>query len=557
MTTAEFAFGVIGLLLGIAVGAALIEFLRARPPAPREVRVTVAQDAIPRRAATLADDAFVGSAPEPARGGPADRRIADDPRPVELPERRTPVPSVVGVPVSGDIDPMLQALRASAAASAVAAMRATGTTAVATQDDRPPSSGSAREPPAGGVTEGATIAASAQAGGAGPPADQEAPMSDAAPPASGPCADARRLADERCELADRARGAAMAAEDAHRSAQRAYDDHDALADEAAATADPRAVRRAKDEAQARFRARRGAALTTEEVEAAARDWLVEINRVNAEARDAAAILARERELVRTLTLDLERLAMEADAARIASETAAAACLAAREALAACEEAAAGAVPSHPPSEPPPDRPLAGHDGDDAVPLAMALGRGGEPRIFRLVRGDRAAMAEIVTALGGDDPSERKRWQLLVSDLVDAILAESIGASSLAFPEDHPFWGPFTLAQDRDIVSALSSLGYRFDGLGGWVDGRYPSQRDLSLALGYAGLDPMRIRHWPNEAEMAELYREVIVAADEHLAATAGDLSLGELVTMLGRRADGLAEIWNHWGRLRPLLLEET
>jgi hypothetical protein len=142
-------------------------------------------------------------------------------------------------------------------------------------------------------------------------------------------------------------------------------------------------------------------------------------------------------------------------------------------------------------------------------------------------------------------------------LVDAILADSIAAGSLAFPQDHPFWGPFSQEQDREIAGALSSLGYRFDGLGGWVDGRIPSQRDLSLALGYAGLDPMRIRHWPTEAEMSELFSDVQVAAAEHLAASAGDLTLGELVTMLGRRADGLAEVWNHWGRIRPLLLEES
>jgi len=68
---------------------------------------------------------------------------------------------------------------------------------------------------------------------------------------------------------------------------------------------------------------------------------------------------------------------------------------------------------------------------------------------------------------------------------------------------------------------------------------------------------MRIRHWPTEAEMGVLYRDVAVAADEHLASSAGNLTLGELVTMLGRRADGLTEVWNHWGRLRPLLLEES
>jgi hypothetical protein len=147
--------------------------------------------------------------------------------------------------------------------------------------------------------------------------------------------------------------------------------------------------------------------------------------------------------------------------------------------------------------------------------------------------------------------------MALSNLVDAILADSIAAGSLIFPEDHPFWGPFTHEQDREIAAALSSLGYRFDGLGGWVDGRVPSQRDLSLALGYAGLDPMRIRQWPTETEMAELFADVQVAAAEHVAASAGDLTLGELVSMLGRRADGLAEIWNHWGRIRPLLLEES
>ena len=50
-----------GVILGIAAGAALIEFIRARRPA-RGVRVIVAPDAVPRRrAATLANDAFTDS----------------------------------------------------------------------------------------------------------------------------------------------------------------------------------------------------------------------------------------------------------------------------------------------------------------------------------------------------------------------------------------------------------------------------------------------------------------------------------------------------------------
>ncbi len=573
MTAAEFAFLAMGLVLGMAAGAALIEILRARPPVPREVRVTVAQDAIPRRASTLADPAFAAVAAEPARGGPADRREGPADAPAGIEDRRTSVrpmgamtlalaasgssgpaggPDVVRVPIGRGEDPVYAAFRAStpagpagASARALAAGGAlsSSTTAVLDRSADPvtaASSGGPGDADAGGGASAPGI------GGAW------APGIDATPAAAGPCAEERRLSDERCEIAIRARAGATTADETHRAAQRSYDDHDARADQAAAAADPRAIRRAKDEAQARFRAARSIAATTDEVEGAARTWLLEINQINTDARDATAAVAREREAVRILTLDLERIAMEAEAARIAAETAEAACLAAREALAACEEALAGPVGHMPlvPSTPPDDG-----GGEDDEPLAAALGSGGTPRIFRLVRGDRSAMTELVDAMAGDDPEGRRHWQLALSDLVDAILADSIAAASLDFPTDHPFWGPFTIGQNRDISSALSSLGYRFDGLGGWVDGRVPSQRDLSLALGYAGLDPMRIRHWPTEAEMAELNRDVTVAADERLAGAAGDLTLGELVSMLGRRADGLADVWNHWGRLRPLLLE--
>ena len=552
MTASEFAFLALGLFLGVAAGAALVEILRARPLAPREVRVTVAADAVPRRrSATLAGDAFAAiMAAEPARGGPADRRgdgLATAPGAVD---RRTPVhfagPSAgsspvitsqamaamigtdgVGegpmrrpLPISGGADPTLTALRASAAASAATAMRSQTATALL---DAP-------KPDMGGE-------------------------SGARPAASGPCAETRRLADERCELAVRARAQAGVAEETHRAAQRAYDKHEAAAEAAAAAADPRAVRRAKDDAQARFRAGRAAATTNDAVEAAARDWLLEINAINGESREATATLNRERAAAADIGGDLERIAVGADAARIAAEAAEATCLAAREALAACEEAEAGGVVGHLPAMP--SQESIGDGTEDDEPLAVALGGGGDPRIFRLLRGDRGALTDLVTAMAGEDPIERRQWQTAFADLVDAILGDSIAAGTLDFPPEHPFWGPFTMEQDREIAGALSSLGYRFDGLGGWADGRVPSQRDLSLALGYAGLDPMRIRQWPTEDEMSELFRDVRVAAAEHLAASAGDLTLGELVTMLGRRADGLAEIWNHWGRIRPLLLEEA
>jgi hypothetical protein len=622
VTTSEFAFLAMGLVLGVAAGAALIVVVRARPSAPREVRVTMTADAVPRRrAATLANDAFTEAraGTDPARGGPADRR---DGHPDDLawpPGVRTPVPiprpgtivepafrltgpapapaavpvltsprpstgtlslaSAAAMPVSSGVDPMLTALRASAAASAEAAMRSTSspvatahgsTAAVATAPAvtaravtapavtaptvAAPTVVSAGEPsPSAKARTPSTSSRSSKAAASAPtaaPAPPEATTDD-----DGPCAEPRRIADERCELAARARAQATEAEGAHRAALREYDERETAAAEAAAAADPRAVRQAKDEAQARFREGRAAATTNEEVEAAASTWLHEINDINGRAAQAATTLAKAHESAPEFAVRLERTAVAADAARIAAEAAESTCLAARQAVAYCEEEAArgtlGIVPAMPPpggNEEPPS---------DSDTLAAAIRSGAAPRIVRLLRGERAAMQELVAALAADSIDDRRQWQVALSDLVDAILADSISASALEFPLDHPFWGPFTPQQGRDITAALSSLGYRFDGIGGWVDDHVPSQRDLSLALGYAGIDPMRMRHWPSEEEMQTLFSEVQVAAAEHLAGAAGDLTLGELVGMLGRRADGLTEVWNAWGRIRPLMLEEA
>jgi hypothetical protein len=589
VTASEFAFLAMGLVLGIAAGAALLLILRSRRPSAREVRVTMTPDAVPRRrAATLANDAFVEARTlgAPARGGPADRLDGGGNPVVGAAEVRTgvhvPVPGTVvepafrltgpgatalrvggsngsgparlgdhpvaatAMPVSSGVDPMLTALRASAAASAEAAMRVGVATATATAPKPVASSDAPQGLAANPDAVRATASAPRSRGGSpkSPPRDD------------GPCAEPRRIADERCELATRARAHATEAEEALRAAQLEYDEHETAAAQAAAAADPRAVRQAKDDAQAKFRAGRAAAITNEQVEAAARTWLLEINDINGRARDAATTLAKAHASAPDFAVRLERTAVAADGARISAEAAEAACIAAREAVAQCEEESARGTLGIVPQVPPPSGDDDGRTSDSDT-LIAALRAGTPLRVVRLLRGERAAMQELVAALGGDSSDDRRRWQLAISDLVDAILADSIAASAFDFPQDHPFWGAFSTAQNRDIVGALSSLGYRFDGMGGWVDDRVPSQRDLSLALGYAGFDPMRMRQWPNEAEMQDLFRDVDVAAAEHVAGAAGDLTLGELVTMLGRRADGLTDVWNAWGRIRPLLLEET
>ncbi len=563
MTGQEVAFLLLGMLVGSGIGATIVIVVRGRTQPKREVRVTVAPNAIARRhAATLAHNGSSDGA-GPGRGGPADAWPALQAEVLAPIDARTPVRSLLGpglvfaapgaagmVPVrmsatSGGREPLLGSLTMRPHSEPDGPGGLPASTAVL---DRPqPFTLSGLPPPTD--ERGAPVAAAADA-----PDPPPTPLGAAAP--DSPCGELRTVADERCEVASRARVEAERAQETLRAAQRSYDEHLVNAETATRAADPRSIRADKDEAQRTFRANRTAAASREDVDAAARDWLLEINRINQEARTASSTAAREQEAARNLAGSLDRLTVEADAARIAAETADEACLNARQAAADCEEALQAPTSSEPamPSGAPSG--LWTDEPGVAVDPGSALGAMTTPTIFRLLQGDRVALAAVVDRLAGEDATERRAWQASISNLVDAILSTALEASALEFPEDHTFWGPFTLAQSRDVVAGLSSLGYRFDGMGGWLDARVPSQRDMALALGYAGMDPMRVRRWPNEIEMAELFKDVRVAAAEYLALSAGDLTLGELVTMLGPRADALADVWNAWGRIRPLLLEE-
>jgi hypothetical protein len=627
VTGSEFAFLALGLLLGVATGAAIVEVLRARPGPGRAVRVTVAPGSLPSRPVTLSTSPFEPAADGPARGGPGDprafQRVMQDATPIPAGATRdrasvgVPRPALqvngaqsVGIPIRTEPDPMMNALRAAEARAASlsrsirsatgahdtldeARSRVQGSAAVAlalapvglaavagptdrgrhwstgnAADGRP--RGEARQPISAGSsgTLTAALTATADHPGTQVPASSRDNAAGSAPVDTSPCADLRRVSDERCALATRSHERAAAAQEAVRLAQRAYDDHHERADRAAEAGDPRAVRVSKEEAQLRFRRARETARSRADVEAAARDWLTEINRINGDAREATTSAARERAAASELVTSLERLTVEADAARISAESADEACLVARSALADCEEALQGdrsarrpVVPTAAPgagatlSATAPDALGLVASEDDAPVLVTAGRHDADPAILRMLKGDRRPAATIVEELAEGDPVAAQTWQRALADLLDAIVGRAIEASALDFPEEHFFWGPFTRSQRREIVAALGSLGHRFDGMGGFADDRVPSQRELSLAVGYAGLDPMRIRHWPSEAEMVDLFRDVTVAADEYIIEAAGGFTLGELVSLLGRRADSLTEVWNAWGRLRPLLLE--
>jgi hypothetical protein len=582
VTASEFAFMALGLVLGVACGAALIEVLRARPPSRREVRVTVAPNSIARRrAATLADVEPHMTASGPARGGPGDRRWLDrdvpaDERPTDgtpTADDRTGVPvgpapafrlaaagTGVGIAIASEPDPMMAALRATAAAGP-RVLVPSGIESSIEATHRPASVATTPRPAALGATNEEATAQDATAQGPVPEASADRAVQSATPASAdsiaGACDEPKRIADERCLVATRAREGAQAALEALRSAQRDYDEHTDKAETHAATADPRAVRLAKETAQQAFRVARSTGRSHDDVETAARDWLTEINRINQATREANALAERHRLAAAELASALERMSVEADAARISAETAEEACVAAREAVAACQEAAAvlaagGRRAGTSPAAGRGQAPTIGESDDEESSMGSRAGE--DAVIIRLLRGDRDVLGRLVARLGGDDEAERRRWQTSIGDLLEAFVARSIEAAAFDFPTTHPFWGGFTRAQCRDIAAALASLGYRHDGFGSWADERMPAQRDLSLAVGYAGLDPMRIRHWPSEAEMRDLLSEVTVAADEYVWEAAGTLTLGELVSLLGRRADALTELWNEWGVVRPLLL---
>jgi hypothetical protein len=532
----------------------------------------------------------------PATGGP-EARVTASPLRTRVPSAPAPLPAIaVAVPIVGErpappLGGPASAANGSPGRDAVSAWRIPAAVAIAIADGPAPSARAASPRPTAildvgrpssewhvrarpPVDEGrptlAMAAGSIPIARADEPREPSpvapasaAPAPVALPGAADQCAPARTAAEERCLEAVGARERARVAADAVREAKRALAELQERIDKARAASDPRAVAVTKGELHAAYREASAAAATPEEAEAAARHWLSAIDRANTDARAALQLVEAATAELREQTPGLERLAVESDAARINAEGAEQACRGAREALARCEELAAAAAlsaaalptdagPPDPfatawPTEPDlaRDRGAPGNAAEDLAGLSL---------IVRVLRGDRAARERVVAAVAGDEPASVATWRLRVSALVDAIMACAIEAGSLDLPDDDPFWQLFTHRERREIVEALSSLGFRFDGLGGFADGRVPTARDLSLAVGYAGLDPMRIRIWPREGELAALYSRAIVAADAWLATRADDLALGSVVDALGPRAEDLGELWNAWGRIRTLLL---
>jgi soluble cytochrome b562 len=613
VNSSEIAFLGLGFVLGGALGAAFLATVRSWAAPRREVRVTISPNAIgARRSLTLADPwRFRDQGPLP--GSPDDDAWPDRPASVSptvaasalpaavlaTPTRTrvliapAPVPAVAvavaidggrrttagaGLPVEPFRRPGTDPATASWAGSSVAiavkpepfaaprtrvpdAVRDIGVSPERLVRPRLPVEPA--RPTLADAAVGLAVAGTNDSEGNLPDPASTAGTAGARPAASegspaDPCAEPRAGVDQRCAAATTARERSRAASATARDAQRAFDALREQIDRARELSNPRAVDSAKAAMRDQFRLEDAAAATPDDSEAAARRWLQGINQANTDIREARRLMESGTAEMPERLVALDRLALEADAARISADGADEACRVAREELARCEEHVAATTPAQAPEAP---HPFAGiwPTQQDLTPFRSPKDApedtiAEQSAILRVVRGDRAARDRVVTAIAGSDLAAVADWQIRITALADAIVARAIEAGFLILPEDHAFWGLFSDRERREIVEALALLGFHYDGLGGFADDRVPAARDLSLAVGYAGLDRMRIRTWPREDDIRALYSEAEVAADEWLVWVAGDLELGPLMDALGTRAAGLSAIWDAWGRVRPALV---
>lgn len=178
----------------------------------------------------------------------------------------------------------------------------------------------------------------------------------------------------------------------------------------------------------------------------------------------------------------------------------------------------------------------------------------ETPLERILRGEHLAMVEVIDAVAGQDSLRRRDWELLLGGFVEAMADMAVRESVVDFPMGTPFWDTFTVEQCRHLVAALADMGFRYDGRSGWAEQRVPMYRDLSIALADIGIDPRRVRAWPNQAEISALFVGVRPAPEELLAAAGPDYRVEDMQALLGERSSDLAGLWIAWDGVRPTLM---
>lgn len=178
-------------------------------------------------------------------------------------------------------------------------------------------------------------------------------------------------------------------------------------------------------------------------------------------------------------------------------------------------------------------------------------------IERMLRGEHLALIEVVDEVAGTGTG-RRAWEVLLGSLVDGMAEVAVRESVIDFPMGNPFWDQFTVEQCRRTAGALASMGYRYDGVDGWVDSRVPVYRDMTRALADVGIEPRRLRAWPNQAEITALFVGARPAPEELLAAAGPDYAASSMAMLLGEaetEAD-LDDLWLAWDTVKPVLFRE-
>jgi hypothetical protein len=180
-----------------------------------------------------------------------------------------------------------------------------------------------------------------------------------------------------------------------------------------------------------------------------------------------------------------------------------------------------------------------------------------PLLERMLRGEHLAMVEAVDAIAGPDGPSRREWEVLLGGLVEAMAEMAVREAVIDFPMGTAFWDTFTIEQCRRIVSALASMGYRYDGADGWAESRVPAYRDMSTALADVGIEPRRVRAWPHQQDIATLFVGARPAPEELLPAAGPDYTATEMQALVGDRATELADLWIAWDTVKATLLAEA
>lgn len=346
-----------------------------------------------------------------------------------------------------------------------------------------------------------------------------------------PCATLRRDVEEACREVERLAIAAAAEAARLRDARASRSALDGPPGSDPRLADPDHVERLKDEANRRYREAVRRARDAGGVADAAGAWLRTIDDLNRAARRAVRPPADAAARRAQLDAAVERLAVTVDAARVASSAADERCRAARAQLAVCEESAHGA---------------------GQVPAGWGV-RGST--ISRLLAGDAAVLDRVSRAVASALGRNAADAELLLTELCEQVRQRALEEAVLAFPPAHPFWGQFPAADARLVASALTGLGNGFDGRSGWSAGQPADGRAIATALAYAGYDPRALRHVPAAGELQLLWSGTAVDVESFLEARSPSLALDELSRVLGSRGRRLDLLWDHWGRIRPLLVQ--